>query len=99
MAPDGDHHVEGALTGDGEMRLWFYDEFTGPISGQAFRATGTAWIRDEESETSLVLTPSLDGAYLRAPVDPRLARPIRVKLFVDFGDGQPPPAFDFEFEK
>lgn len=35
MAPDGVHHLEGAMQ-DGRFRLYFYDEFTQPIAPDRF---------------------------------------------------------------
>lgn len=37
MAPDGVHHLEGALQ-DGAFRLYFYDSFTRPIEPEPFAA-------------------------------------------------------------
>lgn len=37
MAPDGEHHLEGALV-DGRFRLYFYDAFTQPIAPDPFTA-------------------------------------------------------------
>ncbi|MYE42778.1 MAG: hypothetical protein F4X79_01980, partial [Acidobacteria bacterium] len=37
MAPDGVHHLEGALE-DGAFRLYFYDSFTRPIEPEPFGA-------------------------------------------------------------
>ena len=38
MAPDGFHHLEGALGPDGLFRLYLYDDFTRPLLASAFRA-------------------------------------------------------------
>ena len=37
MAPDHWHHLEGTMAGTRDFRLYFYDNYTKPISARSFR--------------------------------------------------------------
>src|SRR5262249_7445827 len=97
MAPDQTHHLEGALSPDGQFRLYFYDEFTRPISPAGFRVT-SAWARSSAAHAqalSLRLAPappSLAPTPARPPT-----QPLAVSTAIDFHDGAGPQPFDFDF--
>ena len=87
MAPDGDHHLEGVLSHEGEFRLYFYDEFTEPIDANGFPAR----------IGSQHLAPTEDNAYLTAPLSPPEAHPAEVVLHVRFPRTEEESRFDFIF--
>ncbi|MCK6485896.1 MAG: hypothetical protein L6R00_17350 [Phycisphaerae bacterium] len=97
MAPDQKHHLEGTISGKGEFRVYFYDEYTKPISAEKFTGEGTAWTQGKDAETPLKLRPAPEKAFLTAAVDASVKFPIRIKIFIDFKDGERPQVFDFEF--
>ncbi len=97
MAPDQTHHLEGALSPDGQFRLYFYDEFTRPISPAGFRITA-AWARSSSAAAqalSLRLAP--DATCLASAVDRAANRPLAISIAIDFHDGAGPQPFDFDF--
>ena len=78
MAPDQTHHLEGALAPDGQFKLYFYDEFTRPISPAGFRITA-AWARSTAANAqalSLRLAP--DATCLASAVDRQANRPLAI---------------------
>lgn len=97
MAPDKKHHLEGTISETMEFRVYFYDEYTKPILADKFTAEGTAWINGKDPETPLRLTVAPDKAFLTGQVDTSVKFPMRIKLFIDFKDGEKPQVFDFEF--
>jgi len=97
MAPDQTHHLEGALSPDGQFKLYFYDEFTRPISPAGFRIT-SAWARTSAAAAqalSLRLAP--DATCLATAVELPTNRPLAVSIAIDFHDGAGPQPFDFDF--
>lgn len=98
MAPDNMHHLEGVLVGGTEFRLYFYDEFTNPISAKKFsvRAEIRYSDRDEVKVIRMELGPTSDFLAGKLPTGEK--RPIHIKLFVDFQDGAGPQVFDFDFQ-
>lgn len=98
MAQDQKHHLEGTISDKREFRVYFYDEFTKPIAAKKFTAQGTTWTRDKDAEKPLRLRPASDDAFLSGQVDSSIEFPIRIKMFIDFKDGQEPQVFDFDFD-
>ncbi len=98
MAPDKKHHLEGTLSGNGEFRIYFYDEFTKPIPAGKFTAKGTAWTNGKDNITPLTLTVGTNKEWLTGPVNNSAAFPMRIKIFIDFKDGNEPQVFDFDFD-
>ena len=98
MAQDQKHHLEGTISDKREFRVYFYDEFTKPIAARKFTAQGTTWTRDKDAEKPLRLRPASDEAFLSGQVDASIEFPIRIKMFIDFKDGQEPQVFDFDFD-
>lgn len=97
MAPDQTHHLEGTISNTKEFRVYFYDEYTKPIQATKFTAEGTAWTGGKNSDTPLKLTVEPQNAFLIGQVDASVVFPIRIKIFIDFKDGEKPQVFDFEF--
>jgi len=85
MAPDGFHHLEGALGPDGRFRLYFYDDFTRPLPAGGFRA------RVDERE----LQPSEDGASLTLATAEARADTLELAVHVRFPGSEREEQFDF----
>jgi len=98
MAADNKHHLEGTVSDKKEFRVYFYDEYTKPMSAAKFTATGNAWTKGKDVEKPLKLIIGPDKAYLTGQVDATVTFPIRIKLYIDFKNGEKPQLFDFEFE-
>lgn len=97
MAPDKKHHLEGMISEKHEFRVYFYDEFTKPIPVGKFTAEGKAWTNGKDIDTPLILTPGTEMAFLTSKVAASVAFPMRIKIFIDFKDGEQPQVFDFDF--
>ena len=97
MASDQKHHLEGTLSDKREFRLYFYDEYTKAIPADKFTAEGKAWRAGQDAEKPLAMRVEPGKAFLCGPVDSSIAFPMRIKVFIDFKDGQKPQCFDFEF--
>lgn len=97
MAPDKKHHLEGTISDKNEFRVYFYDEFTKPIPVGKFTAEGKAWTDGKDADTSLILSAEPEKAFLTGKVAASVAFPIRIKIFIDFKDGEQPQVFDFDF--
>lgn len=98
MAPDGVHHLEGALFGR-EFRLYSYDEYTRPIDAIAASAAGFARATGESREWPLELSRCPTGEYSAAQIDPAVAFPIRVKIRVTYAGAHEPSVYDFDFDQ
>ncbi|MFO0972923.1 MAG: heavy metal-binding domain-containing protein [Phycisphaerae bacterium] len=97
MAPDGVHHLEGVATGQGEFRVYFYDEYTRPVGAGQFAARGSAWTPGSADPQRLALVPARGDEYQAAPIAVASGE-VRVRLWVDFADGSGPQPFDFDFQ-
>lgn len=86
MAPDGFHHLEGALSEEGLFRLYVYDNFTRPLDARSFEAR----IADRR------LAPAADGAFLELRLEDRPQFPAEVTLLLRLGNGEE-ERFDFIF--
>ena len=101
MAPDKKHHLEGALSADGGLRIYFYDEYAKPIQADGFTAEGKIWKQGASEDYRRALKFSLDHekAFLAASVSSYLTPPLSAKVFIDFKDGKEPQVFDFDFDQ
>jgi predicted RNA-binding Zn-ribbon protein involved in translation (DUF1610 family) len=82
MAPNGFHHLEGALGADSEFRVYLYDDFT--------RAIPAAGIEARAGDEPMGV--SSDGSFLAAKLVPS-GDPVEVVLHPSPGDGG--SRFDF----
>ena len=95
MAPDGVHHLEGALE-DGAFRLWFYDAFTRPLAPAPFAARVAAADDRGAATTDPVPLAVGDGALETAvAADPE--ERASFTAFVRFPDREEEDRFDFVF--
>ena len=95
MAPDGVHHLEGALE-DGAFRLYFYDSFTRPIEPGPF---GARVVPADERGAPLgepVALSTAPGA-LETPVEAAAGERAAFTAFVQFPDRVGEDRFDFIF--
>ncbi len=99
MAPNQKHHLEGTMSDAKEFRIYFYDEYTKPIPAEKFTGEGKAWKKGtgESERKPLKIAVEPGKAFLAARVDPSVAFPMSIKVYVDFKDGQKPSVFDFDF--
>jgi hypothetical protein len=88
MAPDGFHHLEGALDSAGRFRLYLYDDFTRPLDARRFRARA--------GERPLM--PAGDGGFLVLPEVFEKGRPVELTVHVAFPTSSPEARFDFVLE-
>lgn len=98
MAPDKKHHLEGTVSDKKEFRVYFYDEYTKHIPAGKFTVEGTAWTSGKDNQKPLKMTSGPEKEFLTGRVDTSVAFPMRVKIFIDFKDGNEPQVFDFDFD-
>ena len=95
MAPDGVHHLEGALE-DGAFRLYFYDSYTRPIEPDPF---GARVVPADDRGAPLgdpVALATAPGA-LEMPVGAAAGERAAFTAFVQFPDRDDEDRFDFIF--
>jgi hypothetical protein len=101
MAADKWHHLEGTYPRNGQFRLYFYDNFTKPLSPKAF--TGRLVLREENGQEleSVPLRVSRDGLTLDAEIKNPAAlskeAPLKAAAKLVFKKGEPDQRFDFTF--
>lgn len=95
MAPDGVHHLEGALE-DGAFRLYFYDSFTRPIEPEPFRARVVP-ADDNGAPLGDPVALSAASGTLETPVDAIAGERAAFTAFVRFPDRDDEDRFDFIF--
>lgn len=95
MAPDGVHHLEGALV-DGAFRLYFYDSFTRPLPPAGFRARAVpADDRGEPIGDPAPLASAPEALEMAVETDPD--ERASFTAFVRFPDREEEDRFDFVF--
>src|SRR5256885_8133927 len=104
MASDNFHHLEGTYPRDGVFRLYFYDDFTRPLSRaqtSAFAARAvTREVFDPATKTykdaeAAPMTLAKNGSYFEARVPAAL--PAQITAKVAFKPGDTEHRFDFSF--
>ncbi|QDV89887.1 hypothetical protein RAS2_09620 [Phycisphaerae bacterium RAS2] len=98
MAPDQTHHLEGTISATYEMRIYFYDEYTKPISADRFSGNGTLRTKEPETQQEIKLSIEPGKTFLTAKPHRPVKFPVSVKVFIDFKDGKEPQVFDFDFD-
>lgn len=98
MAPDQTHHLEGTISENYELRIYFYDEYTKPIQADKFRGRGTFRTKEPETEQEIMLSVEPGKQFLTAKPQRPVKFPVSVKVFIDFKDGKEPQVFDFDFD-
>jgi hypothetical protein len=97
MAADKWHHLEGTYPNPGMVRLYFFDNFTKPITPKGM--TGRIVVEDNGKEiASFPLTPTRNGQVLEAQVK-GAQLPLAVAAKVQFDAKTAEQRFDFTFDK
>jgi hypothetical protein len=102
MAQDAWHHIEGTLPRNNLFRMFFYDNFTKPISVKNFQArivTKEEWdpiARKTKELEAYTLRPGADGQTMEAQVNDA-PLPLKVAALVKFDPKSPEQRFDFTF--
>lgn len=104
MAPNNWHHIEGTLASPSEFRLYFYDNFTKPISPKGYEGTAEVVRLDTKGDEmgkaiklSLILDAS--GEFLNAKIPSELVSPLYFTVRVTLEKGERPSLFNFTFDK
>jgi hypothetical protein len=104
MAPDGWHHLEGALPRADRFHLYLYDDHTRPISATRFLQGARAWVQRHDTDGNEVgdrieiqLRPADDGTRLEAPIPAGPSLPIEVELSLKLDPARPETVFNFNF--
>ncbi len=101
MAKDAWHHIEGAYPSAGLFKVFFYDNFTKPISGKPF--TGTLAVYDAKSPVdkelgSFPFALARDGMTMEAKIPPAFAGlPLKAAAKMKFDPKLEVQRFDFAF--
>ena len=103
MAPDNWTHVEGTLPRAGQVRIYFYDDYTKPLPPDKFKAVQgriitTSTVGGTPRETSVPLVRARTGTYMDAKVDSR-ALPTSMVAKIQVKEGGPEYHFDFTFNE
>jgi hypothetical protein len=105
MGSDYWHHVEGVYPSPGVFRLYLFDDYTKPLAADRIKAVTARVVTKEETDpqtfatrevTAVPLTPSPDGPYLEAAIDP-LPLPAELIVQATFTAGGKEQRFDFTF--
>ncbi|MFN0118435.1 MAG: hypothetical protein ACKVQC_09125 [Elusimicrobiota bacterium] len=104
MAPDKFHHLEGAMPFAGEFQLYFYDDYTKPISAEPFLENTTINVtklntKGLEEGAPFNLIPQLgdNREYLKADLPPGVFFPILYTVEIKFSKEKPADLFNFKF--
>ncbi|HET9215666.1 MAG TPA: heavy metal-binding domain-containing protein [Terriglobia bacterium] len=98
MADDAWHHLEGTFPSKGLFRVFFYDDWTRPLSPEGFSAR--VIVRDSQGRD--VSTIPLERSPISNAMEARLPNasvPLMASLRVRFKDGDPEKLFDFTFRE
>jgi Heavy metal binding domain len=105
MAPDNFHHLEGAHPSARVFRLYLYDDYARPLSGDQIKRVKGRVVTKEDFDTATRTTKELavfrlararGGAYLEARIDPTTL-PAQMTAKVQFKSDAPEYRFDFTF--
>lgn len=98
MAPDQKHHLEGTISDQYELRIYFYDEYTKPILAEKFTGEGTLRTKGPETQQEIKLSIEPGKKFLTAKPHRPIKFPVSAKIHIDFKDGKEPQVFDFDFD-
>ncbi|MEQ1728314.1 MAG: heavy metal-binding domain-containing protein [Vicinamibacterales bacterium] len=102
MASDAWHHVEGTYPQDGLVKVFFYDNFTKPLTLRGKGITGTVAVRDAKDKeiASVPLAAGRDGSTMEAKLPPAVtALPLRITVKMKFSAQTAAQPFDFQFNE
>jgi hypothetical protein len=107
MAPDNWHHLEGTYPRDRVFRLYLYDDYARALGARRLRDVDARVVTKETFDPatrkttelrSFRLTPSRDGTYMEARLDP-MTLPAELTAKLRFGKTAPEYRFDFTFRE
>ena len=100
MAEDQWHHLEGTYPAPGLFRIFFYDNYTKPLSPKAFKGSLLV-LGDKDAELGRVpLAVSKNGETLDATVPTKLAAlPLKAAALVQFNPNVREQKFNFVFSQ
>lgn len=105
MAPNRWHHLEGTMPNANEFRLYFYDNFTKPISAKPFAEGSFIEVGQLNAEKQEVGKPARisisangDGSYLRSTIPDGIRFPMSITARIRFEGRDKPELFNFTFE-
>jgi hypothetical protein len=102
MATDAWHHVEGTYPQNGLFRVFFYDNFTKPLTLRGKGIAGSVVIRDDKDKeiASAPLAIGKNGSTMEARIPAaNAALPLRATVKLKFSDKIPEQPFDFQFNE
>lgn len=102
MASDAWHHVEGTYPQDGLVKVFFYDNFTKPLTLRGKGITGSVAVRDAKDKeiASVPLAAGRDGSTMEAKLPPAVtALPLRITVKMKFSAQTAAQPFDFQFNE
>jgi hypothetical protein len=97
MADDNWHHLEGTLQPGGVFRVYFYNDYTRPISAKTFSGQAVVKNADGREVQSLAMKNGRIDNVLEAAIRGR-ALPLSVSLKVRFKPDDRDRLFDFTFQ-
>ena len=104
MAPNGWHHLEGALPRPDLFHLYLYDDHTRPIAATPFLLGARAWLQRYDTDGTAVgdrvelrLRPAVDGTRLEAAIPAGVRLPIEVELRLQLDPDRREALFNFDF--
>jgi hypothetical protein len=105
MAPDSWHHLEGTFSRDGTFRLYMYDDYTKPITGDRLKQISGRLVTKETFDTATRTTTELavvplraaeSGEYFEARTE-NITMPGQMTAKMKFPGNVPEYRFDFSF--
>ena len=106
MAPDRWHHLEGVMPSAKEFRVYFYNNFTKPISAKPLVEGSYLEVVNLDPEkrelgkpVRVPLTTSEEESCLKGSMPEGLRFPMSVTARIKFEGKEKPDRFDFTFEQ
>jgi hypothetical protein len=102
MATDAWHHIEGTYPQNGLFRVFFYDNFTKPLTLRGKGISGSLVIRDDKDKeiASAPLALGRNASTMEAKIPAaNAALPLRATVKLRFSDKTPEQPFDFQFNE
>jgi hypothetical protein len=97
MADDAWHHIEGTYPTPGLFRVYFYDDWTRPLTPTGFNAR----LAVKNANGKVTATVPLQTSPIANAMEARIvdaALPLTTSLHVQFKAGEPEKLFDFGFK-
>lgn len=106
MAPNKFHHLEGVMASATEFRVYFYNNYTKPISAVPFKEGSKMEVqpvgpdgRETGTPLQLAVTADPPGAFLSAAIPSEMKLPLYFTTWLMFPNQKDPDLFNFSFDK